>query len=475
MVDSENRKGESARPSPTGYAGDASPSRAEAGGAASRKNRAYALLVAVAAAVGGLLFGYDTAVISGAILFVRGQFHLSSFETEVAVSAVLAGAALGAAVAGYFADRFGRKRVMLVDAVIFGLFAFLTSTANGLEAFVAARFCVGLAVGVASMLTPLYIAEIVPPKIRGALVTFNQLAITTGVVVAYYVDYLFSGSGNWRGMFITAVIPSLVLVVAFLFLPESPRWLASQGRFDASFRILNLVEDAAAAQQHVLELEAVVQADRLRLRDLFHPRFRMALIVGVGLAIFQQITGVNTIIYYTPMILQMAGFHSASTAILGTVLIGVVNFSFTIVSLLLLDRIGRRPLLLLGIALMTMSLGYLGYLFGAGHGARALILIDVLVYLASFCIGLGPIFWLLISEIFPTTIRGQAMSIASVTIWVFDFLVSVTFLSLVRAVGTGHAFWLYAAACVAAFYFSWRKVPETKGRTLEEIEASWSA
>ncbi len=445
----------------------------DATGTIRRTGTAYGLVIAVAAAVGGLLFGYDTAVISGAILFVRQLFHLSAFETEVAVSAVLLGAALGAAVAGYFADRFGRRPVLLVDAVIFGSFAVLTGMANGLGSFVAARFFVGFAVGVASMITPLYIAEIAPPKIRGALVTLNQLAIVTGILVAYYVDYLFSRSGNWRGMFISAVVPSLVLLVAFIFLPESPRWLASQGRFDAALQILNRVEDPIGARQHMAELEEVTGVDRLRFGDLFSPRFRKALIVGVGLAVFQQITGVNAIVYYTPIILQMGGFHSATSAILATVLVGGVNLVFTIISLSLLDRVGRRPLLLVGIALMAVSLLYLGYLFGVAHVARVAILIDVLVYLASFAIGLGPIFWLLISEIYPTTIRGQAMSLATVTIWIFDFLASATFLSLIGVLGARGAFWVYGVASIAAFYFSFRKVPETKGRTLEEIETSW--
>jgi sugar porter (SP) family MFS transporter len=438
-----------------------------------RGGTAYGLVIAVAAAVGGLLFGYDTAVISGAILFVRQLFHLSAFETEVAVGAVLLGAALGAAVAGYFADRFGRRPVLLVDAIVFGIFAVLTGLANGLGPFVAARFLVGFAVGVASMITPLYIAEIAPPKIRGALVTLNQLAIVTGILVAYYVDYLFSQTGNWRGMFISAVVPSLVLLVAFMFLPESPRWLASQGQFDAALQVLNRVEDPEGARRHMAELEEVTEVDRLRFRDLFTPRFRKALVVGVGLAVFQQITGVNAIVYYTPIILQMGGFHSATSAILATVLVGGVNLIFTIISLLLLDRVGRRPLLLLGIALMAVSLLYLGYLFGAGHVTRVAILIDVLVYLASFAIGLGPIFWLLISEIYPTTIRGQAMSLATVTIWVFDFLASVTFLSLIGVLGARGAFWVYGTASIAAFFFSMQKVPETKGRTLEEIETSW--
>jgi len=451
-------------------------SATDAGDALPRNSHSYryALLIAITAAVGGLLFGYDTSVISGAILFVRKQFQLSSAQTELAVSIVLAGAALGAAVAGYFADRFGRKPVLLVNAIIFGVFAVVTGLSNELTVFLVARFFVGLAVGTASMITPLYIAELAPARMRGAFVTLNQLAIVTGIAVAYYVDFLFADAGNWRAMFISAVGPSLVLLVALIFLPESPRWLATRSRLDEALRVLSRIETAQEAERNRQELRQVTEIDNLSFRDLFAARFRRPLLIGVLLAVFQQITGVNTIIYYTPTILQMAGFESASRAILATVLVGAVNLVFTLVSLLLLDRVGRRPLLMLGIAGMGLSLIHLGYLFGATHVARNAILLDVIAYLASFAIGLGPIFWLLISEIYPTTVRGQAMSLATVVIWVCDLLVTITFLTLVERLGARGSFWLYAAACVAALFFSARMVPETKGRTLEEIETSWT-
>jgi sugar porter (SP) family MFS transporter len=435
--------------------------------------RVYALVIAIAAALGGLLFGYDTSVISGAILFVRQQFRLTPVETEVAVSIVLAGAAIGAGFAGSFGDRYGRKPVLIVNAVLFGVFAVLTGMANGLLLFLSARFVIGVAVGVASMLTPLYIAELAPPRIRGALVTLNQLAIVTGIVVAYYVDFLFSGSANWRAMFISAAVPSAILMIALIFLPESPRWLVIHEQSDAAFQILDRIESTEEARCHLEALKVVAEGDKLRFRDLFGGRFRKPLMVGVGLAIFQQITGVNAIIYYTPTILQMAGFKSAQSAILATVLVGGVNLVVTMAALLLLDRVGRRPLLLFGIGGMLVSLTCLGYLFGTAHVSRVAILSDVMVYLACFAIGLGPVFWLLISEIYPTTIRGQAMSVASVTIWIFDLVVSITFLSLIGAVGAKFSFWIYAATCMAAFVFAFCLVPETKGRTLEEIEASW--
>jgi sugar porter (SP) family MFS transporter len=437
------------------------------------KHSSYAILIAITAAVGGLLFGYDTSVISGAILFVRQQFHFTTFQTEVAVSVVLAGALVGAASGGYLGDRFGRKPCLALTAVIFAVFAVATGLATGFWTFLVARFLVGLAVGVTSMITPLYIAEIAPADIRGALVTLNQLAITTGIAVAYFVDYLLANSGNWPAMFISAVAPSIVLLLALVFLPESPRWLAGRGRFEAAGTVLERVQGTEEAGRSLCELREVLQADQLKFSDLFLPRFRRAVLAGVGLAIFQQITGVNTILYYTPTILQAAGYKTASAAILGTVLIGTVNVAFTVGSLFMLDRVGRRPLLLLSIAAMGISLTHLGYSFGLPHVSRVGIMMDLLVYLAAFAIGLGPVFWLLISEIYPTTVRGQAMSLASVTIWACDLLVTLTFLTLLDLLGPRGSFWLYAAICGAALLFAIRFIPETKGKTLEEIEASW--
>lgn len=432
----------------------------------------HAALIAMAAALGGLLFGYDTSVISGAILFVREQFKLSSVETELAVSIVLAGAAVGAAVSGYLGDRFGRKPVLVGDAALFALFAVATGMANSFRLFLIARFVIGVAVGTTSMITPLYIAELAPPKVRGALVTLNQLAIVIGIVVAYGVDYWFAPSGNWRAMFTSAVAPAFILLLSMVFLPESPRWLADNGYENKAWQVLSRVESAQDARRHVAELRDVA-ADKVKFSDLFSIRFRRPVVVGVGLAIFQQITGVNTVIYYTPTILQMAGFKTAATAILATALVGAVNVVATIISLFLLDRVGRRLLLLISITGMGLSLVHLGYAFGVTEVSLTAIVLDVIAYLASFALGLGPVFWLLISEIYPTTVRGQAMSVASVTIWISDWFVTMTFLSLVNLLGARVLFWLYAGACAAALFFCAKLVPETKNRTLEEIEASW--
>jgi sugar porter (SP) family MFS transporter len=435
--------------------------------------RGFIVLTSITVAIGGFLFGYDTAVISGAILFVRKQFVLGSVQTEIAVSIVLAGALAGTAAGGFLGDRFGRRPTLIMTAVVYGIFALTTGLATGPVVFIISRLCVGAAVGISSMLVPLYIAELAPEEIRGALVTLNQLAISTGVVVAYYVDYLLAGSGNWRWMFMSAVVPSIILLAGLMFLPETPRWLAAHGDFASAATVLGRIEGPEKAARDLEELREVTEKDQLKFRDLLVKRFRKPLIAGIGLAIFQQITGVNTIVYYAPTIFQMVGFGSAGNAILATFLIGFVGLLFTIVSMFLVDKIGRRPLLLVSLAGMGLILLHLALILGDPHPKKWLVLIDVLAYLAAFDLGLGPIFWLLISEIYPTTIRAQAMSLATMTIWAGDFLVTATFLTVVEHLGMRGCFLLFAGLCLVAFVFSLRMVPETRGQTLEQIENSW--
>jgi len=436
--------------------------------------RSFIVLTSITVAIGGFLFGYDTAVISGAILFVRDQFHLSSVQTEVAVSIVLAGAFAGTALGGYLGDRFGRRPTLLMTALVYGIFALTTGLATGPWVFVISRLFVGAAVGISSMLVPLYIAELAPEGIRGALVTLNQLAISTGVVIAYYVDYLLAASGNWRWMFMSAVVPSVVLLVGLMFLPETPRWLAAHGKFSQAATVLARIEVPEKAARDLEELRHVTEIDQLRFKDLLVRRFRKPLIVGIVLAIFQQITGVNTIVYYAPTIFQMVGFSNAGNAILATFLIGFVGLLFTVISMFLVDKVGRRILLLISLSGMGIALLHLALILGDPHPKKWLVVADILVYLAAFDLGMGPIFWLLISEIYPTTVRAQAMSLATMAIWAGDFLVTATFLTVVEHLGMRGCFLLFAGLCVVAFVFSLRIVPETRGRTLEEIENSWN-
>ncbi|MGD1101897.1 MAG: sugar porter family MFS transporter [Terriglobia bacterium] len=438
----------------------------------SAPGRATVVLTAVVAALGGLLFGFDTSVISGAMLFLRTDFHLSDVQLEFAVGIALAGALLGSASAGYCTDRWGRRWMLLVTALGFGLFSILTGLAVGLVSFSIARFLVGACIGMASLAVPLYIAEMSPARIRGALVSLNQLAITIGIGVAYFVDYYFAASESWRWMFASAVFPAIVLLIGMIFLPESPRWLARKGFRDRALENFRRLGRGDEAEAELAEVEGALQEEPEGFGILFQPGFRVAVLVGIGLAIFQQITGINTIIYYSPAILRMSGYPSAKAAILAAAIIGVANVLITVVSMVLVDRLGRRFLLLLSTAGMAVALTLIGVAFY--HKAGSIVVFyEVIAYIISFGIGLGPVMWLLISEIYPTKIRGKAMSLAALSVWGSNWIVAGTFLSLLNHAGPAKTFWIYACLCVAAFIFCYVFVPETKGRTLEAIEHHW--
>jgi MFS transporter, SP family, galactose:H+ symporter len=448
------------------------PSSASSSVGPTGSTRMMVFLTAAVAALGGLLFGYDTSAISGAMLFLRTDFHLTDVQLEFAVGIALCGALVGAGLAGYGADRWGRRATLLGTGVGFGVFAAASGLATGLTMFSIARFFVGVCIGVASLVTPLYLAEMSPARIRGALVSLNQLAITVGICVAYFVDYKLAASQNWRWMFMTAIYPALVLILGMIFLPESPRWLARAGyreRALAGFRRLGRGEEAEVELQDV---ERVLAEKQEGFRILLQPGFRVAALVGMGLAVFQQITGINTIIYYSPEILRMSGYPSAKAAILAAGIIGVVNVLITIVSILLVDHLGRRFLLLFGTAGMAAALMVVGFAFHR-HATGAAVFYAVVAYIVFFGVGLGPVVWLLISEIYPIRIRGKAMSLAILTVWGTNWVVAGTFLSVIHGVGPAITFWIFAALCVLAFAFCLVFVPETKGRSLEDIERHW--
>jgi MFS transporter, SP family, galactose:H+ symporter len=431
------------------------------------------ILIASTAALCGLLFGYDTGVISGALLFLKKDFLLSPFLQGVVTSAVLAGAAAGAGFSGRMADRFGRRRMVIAVAVLFLGASLMSALAPSTGALIFGRILVGLAIGVCSYTGPLYIAEISPSASRGALVSLNQLLITVGILVSYLVDYLLAGGEHWRWMFGLAAVPAVILWFGMLWLPESPRWLVNQGEHELARQILRKIRQPDEIERELDTILSQHHGPEGSWTEVLAPEFRPALIIGIGLAIFQQITGINTIIYYAPTIFQLAGFSSATQSILATAGVGAVNVIMTIVSLRLLDRVGRRPLLLTGIAGMTISLFILGWVFRVRDFPTAswLAVISVMIYVGSFAISLGPIFWLLISEIYPLRIRGVAMGIATMSNWAFNLLVALTFLILLNSLGPAYTFWLYGILSVASFIFSYRLVPETKGRALEEIEA----
>jgi MFS transporter, SP family, galactose:H+ symporter len=441
-------------------------------------SRRFVYMAAVFAALGGLLFGYDTGVISGAELFIRNDFTLSTFALEVIVSGVLAGAAVGALGGGRMADLFGRRKLLITTAIIFAAGALLCAAAQSPAILVVGRIIVGLGIGLSSSTVPVYISEVAPADARGWQVSLFQLAITVGILLAYLVDYAFALIQGWRWMFGLAIVPAAIFGLGMIFLPESPRWLVRNGHREVARATLSRIRGTPDVAAELAEIErSLVQAPESgRLSDLLAPSIRRSLVIGIGLAIFQQITGINTVIYYAPVIIQSAGISSASGAILATAGIGLVNVLMTIVAMRLIDRSGRKPLLLVGIAGMAITLGFLGFVFRMPSHTAALAwlaVISMMAYVASFAISLGPIFWLLISEIYPLKIRNSAEGLAATFNWGSNLLITLTFLTLVEQLGPSWTFWLYGLSAVAAWIFSYYIVPETKGRTLEEIEQYW--
>ena len=436
-------------------------------------------VIAIVSGISGVLFGYDTGVISGAILYIETEFGLNDFMKGLVVSAVLIGALIGAFMGGTLADRYGRRRMIIVAAIIFGVGAIGTSLTPDVIILIIGRIVVGIAIGMASFIAPLYISEMSPPRIRGTLVTFNQLFITIGIVISYLVDFGLSlvlpPTINWRFMLGLAIIPTVILFVAMIYMPNSPRWLVSNGKMDLARSTLIELRKKDDVSDELNEITNSLNKQKGGRKELFSPLIKPAIIVGVGLAIFQQVTGINTIIYYAPTIFQYVGFPS-SAAIFVAVLVGLMNVGFTVVALLLLDRLGRRVLLLIGLAGMSGSLTLLGIVFflpALLSQAGTLTVVSLMAYVAFFAIGLGPVFWLLISEIYPLKVRGLAMSVVTDVNWGANLIIALTFLTLVQSLGFSSTFWIYAAVGIGALIFTYLYVPETKHRTLEEIEEHW--
>ncbi len=437
--------------------------------------RAYTYRITVVAALGGLLFGFDTAIINGAVVFLKNQFGWTDIQTEIAASSLLLGCVLGASIAGALSDWLGRRRMLLASAALFAISSLATALPNSLVQFCAARLVAGIAIGVASMLSPLYIAEISPAAIRGRLVSMNQFAIVTGILISYLAGWQLArlGPESWRWMFASAVLPSILFFVALFSVPESPRWLAKEQRDSEAVEVLRRVGESDPAAR-LEEIRATLAEETGSFRELLAPGVRRLLVIGVVLAILQQVTGINTILYYGSIIFtEQVGEKSATAALLPNVIIGAMNLVCTIVSLFIIDRLGRKSLLLIASGGMGISLAVLGVLFRMDPSAARPLLALILCYVGCFSVGMGPTVWVLLSEIFPTKIRGRAMSIATISLWIACLLITLTFLSLVKAITVSGAFWVYAAMCVFTFFFVWRFTVETKGKTLEEIERSW--
>ena len=443
-------------------------------------NLGYVYRLSIVAAIGGLLFGYDTAVISGAIGNLQQKFQLSDEAMGGAASAAIWGCVVGVIFAGRISDRFGRKKVLISSAILFALSALGSAIPNNISQLVIARFIGGLGVGVASMLSPLYISEIAPAHNRGRLVTLYQLAIVIGINLIYFVNLLIAGMGDdqwnidlgWRYMFGSEIIPSVLFLGLLFLVPESPRWLAKQGRENEAAKILTKINGKQSGEAVLAEIKQTLKEEKGTLKELFEPGLRMAMIVGIILAIFSQITGINAIIYYAPEIFKSVGFGTES-ALLQTVIIGLTNTAFTFVAIWLMDKAGRRKLLLWGVTGMIICLLGMGAAFYFELSSGPLLLLFILGYIASFASSLGPIPWVLISEIFPNKNRGLAMSFSIVMLWIGVVLITQFFPIMLNKLGGAFTFWIFMINAIILVLFIWQYVPETKQKTLEEIEKSW--
>ena len=432
----------------------------------------FLLITTFSAALGGLLFGFDSSVISGAVDAVALYFQLDDVALGFSVSSAVLGSAAGAGLAGSLSDKFGRKKMLLLTAVLFAVSSVGSSVAYSFPLFIVSRILCGLSIGAVSVLSPTYITEIAPAQIRGRLVSLNQLMIVIGILMAYFSNYLLADSGDsaWRYMLGTGAFPATLFFMAILFAPESPRWLLQRGRNAEAEKILFKIGGAAYVQEATADLQKNHTQNALGLGnigELFKGKMFKVFIIGVALACLQQVTGINAIIYYAPTIFKSVG---SENAFMNTVLVGVVNLAFTFVAIWLIDRLGRKPLMVYGAAGMALSLSVLVWAFFANKVEGMIVLLSILGYIASFAASLAPIMWVVVTEIFPNKIRGIAMAVCITLHWSCTFLVTQTFPWILNNIGGGVAFGIFAVLSVFTVVFVQLYVPETKGKSLEQIE-----
>lgn len=442
------------------------------------KAHLFVYICACFAAIGGFLFGYDTGVIAGAILFIRKEFTLGPGAEELIIGIISIGAVLGALASGPLSDRFGRKKIVLASALLFIASSIQLALSYDVTSLVIGRTIVGFAIGIASTTVPIYIAELAPREHRGTLVTTMQLAITIGILAAFCAGALFASHENWRMMFLVGAIPAAIQFIGMLFLPESPRWLIKSKQLKLANTVLLSVRDRSSdVKKEIDHIKKNIKAEHSTWRELLEPAARRALLIGVGVTVIQQITGINCVLYYAPTIFQYSGFSSTTTAMLATTGVGLINVFMTFIAIWLLDRSGRRPLLLVGLGGMIFSLFLLGlgFLLPDEFGASVGLLtaFSLMLFVGFFAFSLGPVGWLLNSEIYPLKLRGRAMSLAVFSNWLANFIVTTSFLSLVKTLGSTYTFWLYGLIGVIGWLFIYMKVPETKGKSLEEIQDFW--
>lgn len=432
----------------------------------------YMIFVVTIASLGGLLFGYHTAIISGALIFLSQVFTLSVAEQGVLVSIILLGALIGALMGGDLADRLGRKWTIMLTAVLFILGSWVTAESRSYFVLLLGRIVSGVGVGIISVAAPLHLAEISPPNHRGRIVSVYQLAITIGILGAYLINYIYAKKAEWQQMFIIGSLPAAIQLLALFFTPETPAWLFKNGKSRLAITVLKRLRLDRDWESHIKEMKhSASSKDKNIWRLLFSSKLKSILWIGLSISAFQQITGINTVFYYAPRIFQGAGFTSVISATFATLSIGIVNVLATLISVWLLDRIGRRKLLLLGIAGMVISLSALAITsFLRSSLIDEVAVIGLMSYVIFFAIGLGPITWVLLSEIFPLKVRGKAMTLATFVNWLCNYFVSLTFPTLLVSIGISGSFCVYGIISILAFWFVLRYVPETKGKSLEEIE-----
>lgn len=437
-------------------------------------------VVAVVASLGGLLSGFDTGVISGALLYINETWDLTDYIQGFLVSSVLIGAVIGAATNGILADIFGRKKIIIATAVIFIVGSILCGLAPNIYVLILSRILVGLAVGIVNFVVPLYLSEVSPKQLRGTLVSLYQWAITAGILFSYVINAAFAQTVySWRWMLFAGVFPGLILLVGMMFLSDTPRWLVSKNRDEEAKKVFGKIEPDIDADEEIRHIKETLKPDLNSSNEKF--RFKkwmiMPFVVGIGIMFAQICTGINTIIYYAPTIFKIAGFDSNLNAIYATTGIGIVNFLMTIIAIFFTDRLGRKPLLYFGLTGVMLSLLALGCAFqfeaALGDNLKWVAVGSLVSYIVCFAFSLGPIGWILVSEVFPLKIRGFAMSICTVSNFAFNFFVVGSFPILINRLGGAITFWGFAAVSFLCILFVFFFVPETKGISLEQIESNW--
>jgi len=436
-------------------------------------NFRYLLTISLVTALGGLLFGFDISVISGTIPFLQEVFNLNEAMKGWVVSSALIGCIIGASFAGRLGDKFGRKKVLLVTSILFAVSAIGSGIANSIPTFVLYRILGGFAVGGASVLAPMYIAEVSPAHLRGRMVSINQLTIVIGISLAYYSNYflLQVGENAWRWMFAAEALPALFFFFALFIVPESPRWLVARNRENDAKQVLTKVAGTDFANFELSEIKASLVGNEKRgtLKQLFNKKYSFILFLGIFLAVFQQWSGINVIFFYAPDIFAKANL-GVDAALFQTTLIGLMNIVFTILAMRVIDKIGRKLLMLIGAAGMAICYIAIGFLFSTGRTDDWLLLTFIIITPAFFAFGLGPTVWVVLSEIFPNKIRGAAMSVATFSLWVACYLLTLTFPVFVELFNASNTFWLYSVICIIGFLVILKYLPETKGISLEQLE-----